>query len=148
MKIIGIGNLLRRDDAAGRLLASRIKKDFPALDIIELDGEMTSLMEAWEGVDEAIVIDAIQSESKPGSIYCLDVSEEPLPAFCQQSSTHGFGLAEAIELSRTFASLPQKMTVYGIEAMDLQSGEGLSSAVAQAVDELHQRLKDELSLLK
>ena len=142
--IIGVGNRLRSDDGAGREAAARLAARFPAAPIRQLSGEMTELMEAWEGVDSVILIDALQSGQAPGTIHQLEAGDEPLPAFFRQTSTHGFGLAEAIELSRTFDSLPALVRVFGIEATDFSAGEGLSPAVEEAVGEVVEALAREL----
>ncbi|HXX63553.1 MAG TPA: hydrogenase maturation protease, partial [Bacteroidota bacterium] len=58
--LIGIGNEFRTDDALGILVAREVRRRNPeGLTIKEQSGEGTALMEAWEGGEEVIVVDAI-----------------------------------------------------------------------------------------
>jgi hydrogenase maturation protease len=61
-----------------------------------------------------------------------------------RASTHHFGLAEAVELARAVGKLPPKMVVFGIEAERLDLGEGLSPAVADAVDRAAVAVREEV----
>jgi hypothetical protein len=51
-----------------------------------------------------------------------------------RSSTHGFGLADATELSRTLNHLPRVLTIYGIEAAQFLPGSRPSRAVLAGVN--------------
>ena len=59
------------------------------------------------------------------------------------SSTHAFGVAEAIELARALGRLPASLTVYAIEGDRFDVGQELSPEVEAAID----KLVDELSEL-
>jgi hydrogenase maturation protease len=50
-----------------------------------------------------------------------------------RSSTHAFGLPEAIELGRALERLPSQLLVYAIEGRDFSAGQGLTEDVAAAV---------------
>jgi hydrogenase maturation protease len=65
-------------------------------------------MEAWRGVETVIIIDAVMSGAEPGTIRRLDAKTQPLQKDAFRCSTHAFGVAEAIELSRARGELPQK----------------------------------------
>jgi hydrogenase maturation protease len=146
--VIGVGNEYRRDDAAGLLVVRRLKEvayEFAAdqgftarLEIIEESGEGTALMDAWKGADVAIVVDAVYGEQEPGGIYRGEFSaaesSPPLPVNFYRHSTHAFGLGEAIELARSFGTLPLKVIVYGIEVVDVTAGLGLSPEVEESID--------------
>ena len=133
---IGIGNEYRGDDAAG-LIAARLIRDaqLDGVAVIENTGDGATLMEAWEGASDVIVIDAAQSGAPPGTIHRFNANERSIPraAF---TSTHAFGLAEAVELSRALGKLPEKMVIYGIESTALTAGAPLSPEVHRAVHDL------------
>lgn len=126
--VLGVGNPLRGDDAAGLVAAER-------LDGRLHEGDATGLLDAWEGADAAIVIDAVRSGAAAGTVHRLDASAEPLPASLRTStSTHAIGVAEAIELARALGRLPRRVVVYGIEGGRFEAGAPLSLEVAAAVD--------------
>src|SRR3990172_75024 len=90
--VIGVGNPYRRDDAAGRETVRRLRDRAPhVIATLEHDGEGTSLMEAWQGADLVIVVDAVSSGVAPGTVRRFDVRSEPLPAAILRDSTHPRG---------------------------------------------------------
>src|SRR3972149_5844328 len=86
--VIGVGNPYRRDDAAGRETVRRLRDRAPhVIATLEHDGEGTSLMEAWQGADLVIVVDAVSSGAAPGTGRRFDVHSEPPPAAPPRDST-------------------------------------------------------------
>lgn len=135
--VIGVGNEYRGDDAIGLLVARRIRDwHLPHVQVIESDGEFTKLMESWSDVESVILIDAVQSGAAPGTIHRFDVGTQNLPASMFHCSTHAFGVAEAIAMSKALEPLPQHFIVFGVEAQSSILGEFLSIAVTNALEKL------------
>ena len=134
--VIGIGNALRGDDAAGVEVAARLGG-------LACDEEPSRLIDAWEGADAAVLVDTVVSGAAPGTIHRFDASDEPINARVLRSSTHAIGLAETIELARALGRLPKSVVVYGIEGSSFESGAPLSPDVAAAVAELVERIEEE-----
>lgn len=126
--VIGIGSD-RGDDAAGWAVLDLLPDRVPTY---RSDGEPARLMEAWRSGAEIAVIDAMRSGEEPGSIFIFDAIEHELPLGVARSS-HGLGLAEAVELARAVDVLPSRLWVIGIEGQTWETGAGLSPAVSQAV---------------
>jgi len=138
--IIGIGNEYRGDDAAGLIVVRRLKERLgDSFAVLEQSGDGAALVETWRGAETVIIIDAVMSGATPGTIHRFDASAQPLPKNAFRCSTHAFGVAEAIELSRALSELPQSLMVYGIEGKNFAAGVGLSSEVEKAVDEVVRR---------
>src|SRR4030042_192627 len=92
--IIGIGNIFRGDDAVGLAAAHRFREmQLPGITILELDGDMTGLIEGWQGAQKVIVIDAVTSKSEAGTIFRFAAHEKPVPQkmFATCCSCHAFG---------------------------------------------------------
>lgn len=143
LRVLGIGNVARRDDGVGvwvaRRLAARLGDD---ADVRVLGDDGFALLDALAGVDEAILIDAVQSGAAPGTLHRFDAAAAPLPPDQLRCSTHLLGIAEAIELARALGQLPARLVVYGIEGADFGIGEGLSAPVAAAAAALVEALAD------
>ena len=135
-RLVGIGNPLRGDDAAGLLVARRVRElaGPDDVEVVELEGEPVRLLDAWEGAELAIVVDALCSGAEAGETSRFDVSREPLPAEAGASSTHALGLADVIELGRALGRLPARLIVIGIEGADFGAGAAPSEAVVRAVE--------------
>jgi hydrogenase maturation protease len=114
------------------------------VEIIEEEGEATCVLERLEGADAAYIVDACVSGAKPGDISRIDVSTGPLPRAAFGASTHGFGLAEALELARALGVLPARCVVYAIEGESFDIGASMSPAVAAAVGKIADRLRADI----
>ena len=135
--LIGVGNRYRRDDGAGLELIRRLKIQLTeGIDAMESDGEGTSLMESWLGRKTVFLFDAVNSGHRPGTIHRVDPNAQVIRTGYFRCSTHDFGVAEAIELARTFNELPSKLIIYGIEGKDFSQGQGLSREVEMALGDL------------
>jgi len=139
--LLGMGNPLRGDDAAGLLVARALRERGPAgWDVLELEGEPVDLIAAWEGAELALVADAVAPAGEPGRVHCFDAAEGPLPAALAGASTHALGLAEAVELARALERLPGRLLVCGIEAEGFALGAEPCAAVRTTAERLAERL--------
>lgn len=145
MLIIGLGNDYRSDDAVGLAVVRTLKtKELPGILCLESDGDGTTLIDTWSHTSTVIIIDAISSGAQPGTVYRFDALAQPLPASYSFSSTHAFGVAEAIQLARTLDQLPASLIVYGIEGKKFVAGTDLSSVVERAVQEVVELVEREV----
>lgn len=143
--IIGIGNEYRRDDAAGLLVARRLKEHVnDDVTVLELSGEGAALMEAWQEADAVILIDAVQSGAAAGVIHRLDAQVQQIPHRFFHYSTHAFSIAEAIELARALHQIPPHLLLYGIEGKNFAAGTEISMEILSAAEEVTQRILAEL----
>ncbi len=138
--VIGVGNPDRGDDGAGPAVVARLELE--GVELRRARGEATELLQLFAGRDLVYVVDAVVSGQPPGTLHRLDGAE--LPPFMRATSSHGLGLAEAVELSRVLGSLPRQLVVLGIEAGSLELGSPMSAPVEQAVETLVRALEKEL----
>jgi hydrogenase maturation protease len=133
VRVIGIGNPLRGDDAIGLLVARRVRElAEPEVDVIEMEGEPARLIDAWQGARLAVVVDAVKSNAAEGTVIRIDATADPLPPTLSAPSTHALGLGDAIEIARALDRLPPQLIVYAIEGTHFQAGSDVSPAVAAA----------------
>lgn len=143
--VIGVGNEFRRDDAAGLAAARRLAEHAPpGVRVLELSGEATGLLDAWQRAGKVIVVDAVSSGAPPGTVHCIEPGQPGQLEKLKALSTHGLGLAEAVELARAMNRLPAGLVIYGIEGQSFDYGPGLSRLVEQAVGRVVQRVMEEL----
>jgi len=116
----------------------------PAVEVSEHDGEVTSLLAAIESAAAVYLIDACASRAMPGTVHRFDVAASPLPHETFGLSSHGLGLAEAIELARALGQLPPCCIVYAIDVAAVEAGGAVSPAVSAAIEETCERLRREL----
>ena len=132
--IIGVGSPFG-DDRLGWVAAESLQRS-PVLNGLEpgrivisiLDRPGAMLLTLWDEADHVILIDGVRSGAVPGTRHRLSVSDlagSRLPA-----TSHGFGVAAALELARVLGNLPDRLLLYGIEMDASCSGCVLSDAVA------------------
>lgn len=137
--VIGVGNALRHDDAAGLEIARRLRAraDDAGVTVYEHEGETLALLDVWEGADAVVLVDAIRSGATPGTIHRVEATAAPIPVRLRgSSSTHAVGVGEAIELARTLHRLPERVVLFGVEGRRFDAGGGLSEEVEAITGEL------------
>jgi hydrogenase maturation protease len=147
--VIGVGHPMRGDDGVGPAVLERLASselaERPDVALVTLDGEATRLLDAWEGADLAVVVDAavveaamdsVAGSSRPGTIEVVEVADErDVSAPGRAASSHGLGVVEAVRLGNVLGRLPGRLVLVTVTAGGVALGDGLSPAVARAVDE-------------
>jgi hydrogenase maturation protease len=136
--VIGLGNRVRGDDAAGLEVAGRLRPVTPAgVEVVEHEGDAAALLDHWQGAALAVVVDAVRSGGEPGAVHRLEVAGDDQAAAVAgrawQVSSHALGLGEAVGLARALGRLPGRLVLVGIEGATFTAREGLSPPVAAAV---------------
>jgi hydrogenase maturation protease len=143
--VICVGNPQRGDDGAGRAVARALGDTLGDAQVIEEEGEATRVLARLEDADAAYIVDACVSGARSGEIRRFEVGEGPLPqAAFGGASTHGLGLAEALDLARTLGALPPCCVVYAIEGEIFEIGAPMSPPVAAAVPVVADRLRRDI----
>jgi hydrogenase maturation protease len=142
MLIIACGNRQRSDDGAGILVAERLRK--LGIEADTRTGEGADLIEAWKNADDVIVVDAVVTGAPVGTVQAWD-GLQLRSSRGTNASTHGFGVAEAIELARLLNRLPNRLRVYGIEVRQFEAGAEISPEVQRAVEEVVRRIIADVS---
>ena len=143
--IVGIGNDYRSDDSAGLRVVRAIQSiGEPGTRIAEASGEGTVLLDLLKNAHNVIVVDAVTSGNVPGTIMRYDLLKETLPAVFFRTSTHAFGIAEAVGLARTFNSTPDHLLLFGIEGKRFEAGTELSREVGEAIPSVVQAILNDI----
>ena len=141
--VIAIGNPFRRDDGVGAAVVEHLRATGAvayALDLLELDGEPTRLVDAWDGRPHVVVVDAVVDPRRaPGEVVAVRVREGGRPTGDAPAggatgvSSHSAGIAVAVRLGEVLGRMPVALTVVGVVGGDFGDGPGLSPPVAAAI---------------
>jgi hydrogenase maturation protease len=108
----------------------------PGVELLLSDGEPARLIEAWTGAALAVVVDAVRVDpSRPGRVHRFAL-DRPIGGPVRTTSSHGFGLDDAVRLALALDRMPGRLVVHAIEAADLSQGSGLTPLVAAAVGDV------------
>lgn len=143
--VAALGRADRGDDGFGPevLRSLRATADVPAR-LVDCAPGALALLDLWEGVEWAWVVDAVVSGAPPGALHVLDGRAESLPPEAGIASTHGISLGEVVALARSLDRLPAHLTVYGVEAAQLGLGEAMSPPVRSRVEEVAACIRSEV----
>jgi hydrogenase maturation protease len=107
------------------------------VEVLALDRPGPRLIEHLRGADTVLLIDAVMSGSRPGTLHRLE--GHALSGWVtHHASSHGFGLAETLALAEKLGELPAHLKFLGLEAGAKSPSAGeiahLVSAVALEVE--------------
>jgi hydrogenase maturation protease len=145
--IIGIGTEFRGDDSAGLLVARALRaSDFsPSVRVHEMKGDGAALMALWKDASRVILVDAITAGLPPGSAIRIDARRELAPSNLFSTSSHSFGVAQALAISLALNELPPCVTLFGIQAGTFGMGADISPEVKKAVQDTIDAIRRELA---
>ncbi len=133
--VIGVGNIQRGDDGAGLLVAQQLRSEnLPRVRIEESSGDISDIVDLLQSGDDVIIVDAMRSGKPAGTTIWIDPLRSTGIAESTISSTHGFGVAQAIELLRSLGKLPRRIRILAIEGQYYALGAPVSPPVQEAID--------------
>lgn len=146
--VIGVGNDLRGDDAAGLEVVRQLASMLPdgAASLHEHGGDGLGLLVLWGPADDVVIVDAVVAGdgTPPGTVFELDASAGPVPADVVWPTTHAAGVAEGIEMARALGMLPRRLLLVGIGAGSFDLGAPMQEAVARAVERVAASIASEV----
>ncbi|TWJ32425.1 HyaD/HybD family hydrogenase maturation endopeptidase [Geobacter argillaceus] len=146
--VLGIGNLLMADDGVGvrvvQGLASRYR--FPA-GVTVLDGGTLGLdlLPRLEGVERLLVVDAVETGDKPGTMVRLTGDDIPL-ALETKVSPHQMGLKDLLTVASLQGHVPREMVLWGVQPASIELDMALTPPVAETLPLLEEEVLRELAV--
>ncbi len=141
-KIICIGSPFG-DDQFGAWVYDELRAwiDPKSAELIYLDRPGTRLIGALVGVDQLILIDAVKSGAAIGSVLHIE-GEAIYRQLARHTSTHGFGVADALKLAERLGQLPPKILLLGVEVGETDTLAPLSNQMRASLPRLLEALHD------
>ncbi len=129
--VVGVGNPMRGDDAAGCLLARRLRGRCPAT-VIEAEEVPESYLDAIADArpETVVLVDAVDLGAEPGAVALLE--SEAIAAYLP--STHRLPLSFLMELIRRRSGAD--VLLIGIQPLRVGFADGVSPVVAESVDDV------------
>jgi hydrogenase maturation protease len=143
--ILGLGNVLLRDDGVGAAAVARLIDEYDAPDSVSvLDGGTLglALLPHVEDAASVILVDAVRTDAPPGTLVRLE-RDEVGPAVATRLSPHQIGVADLLDGAQWRDRYPASVLLLGIvpESLDLEVG--LSPPVAAALPALVESVVEE-----
>lgn len=135
--ILGIGNSLLCDEAAGPLVIQYLNLHFADEPNVEyLDGGTLSftLAATLASHEQLILVDATNLKAAPGSIQVFEGSEMDAWLGGSRTSVHEVSLGDLLDITRLTGDMPQRRALIGIQPGRIDWSETPSPAVAAAIE--------------
>ncbi len=132
--VLGIGNILLRDEGVGVRVIEQMQKIHLPDDVELVDGGTAGadLLDVLAERRKVIVIDAVQADCEPGTVLRFTADELVRPDGVGMS-LHELGLGEALIMTRQLECAPEDVVVFGIKPKDTGCGLELSEEIAALV---------------
>jgi len=134
--VLGLGNILLRDEGAGVRLVERLEERCelaPEVEVLDGGTSGMDLIHTIADRDALIVCDAVRSESPPGTV--IRIAGDELPAFFRtRLSPHQLGLSDVLAALSLLERVPPRVVLIGIVPQDLDLGVELSPTVQRALE--------------
>jgi hydrogenase maturation protease len=129
--VLGLGNLLRRDEGLGIRALWRLQQDYTLPETVQpVDGGTLGLelLSYLEGAQRVLVLDAVLTDGPPGTLRRIARGE--VPAFLgMRTSQHEVGLSDLLAVTRLRGTAPAEIVVLGLQPEALELGWELSPTV-------------------
>jgi hydrogenase maturation protease len=142
--VVGIGNILLRDEGIGVHIVNWMKEQggYPDVEFIDAGTFGDGLADVMSDRRRLIVVDAGDIEGSPARIARLTMDD----LFMQAGgiSLHEYGLAETLFEAKILGGLPAEIVIIAIKPADITPGIGLTPQLQAAVPAILAAVQQEL----
>lgn len=135
--VLGLGNLLLLDDAAGLRLLEDLGRDnaYPEDEVEFVDGgtQGLALLGYLNDRKAIIILDAVGLGAAPGTVHLMNSDEVATLGGRRATTSHEGNALELLATARLFWEDPPEITLVGIEPGLIATGIGLSPAVEAGI---------------
>jgi hydrogenase maturation protease len=144
--ILGLGNILMRDEGVGVHIANTLHQKYtfqPQITIIDGGTTGNDLLPYFEQHDTILIIDAVEFDEEPGFIGLIE-NEDILTQLNTKLSLHHLGLSDVLSTMKLIGIKPNQISLVGIQPAIMKVGMELSDLISKKMPEFESKI---LSLL-
>lgn len=144
--VLGIGNLVMSDDGVGVRVVQKLQRSYKFPDNVKvIDGGTLGLdlLPMLEDVTHLILVDAVETGEKPGTMVRLAGEELPI-ALETKLSPHQMGLKDLLAVSELMGHSPGVMVLIGVQPGSIEMGVDMTADVDAILDEMINKVLSEL----
>jgi hydrogenase maturation protease len=135
--VLGIGNLLLRDEGVGVHLVQRLAGMVDSAGVELVDGGTSPDIQYLVGddIDKLIVVDAVDAGDEPGAVYRF-TAEDVVQDAVTPVSLHQIGILESLRLISLHHGKPKSTVIIGVQPKTMEYGLELSPEVEQKMPDV------------
>lgn len=149
--VVGVGNILCADEGVGVHVVNELKRMAlpPYVKVFDCGTNGFAVLEAVDGAEKAVIIDAVSAGGRPGTIYRLTLEEllAMEDVLFKLTSLHQFDLITALKVAQLTGMyrVPRDIVVIGVEVKSLEFNLALSEEVRLSIPKLIELVLREIS---
>ncbi len=147
--VLGLGNSIMTDDGFGVKVVTTLSSRYHFQGPVKLiDGGTLGLdlLPHLEEIDSLLIIDALDMQEEPGSVFRIEGAEVPR-AFASKLSVHQMGLQDLLAVAELQGHIPSKLVVWGVQPESIEMGTELTATVEAAVEPVVEKILEEFQSL-
>jgi len=136
MTLLGIGNVLQKDDGFGVYASTYLKENYtfnPEITIVNGGVEGINLFSIFEESHDILILDTIQIEDTPATIYAIPAKELSGHGL-NSGGAHEIGVLQCLDMLELQGKELPKATVLGIVPEHITFDIDLSDGLKEAFD--------------
>jgi hydrogenase maturation protease len=136
--ILGLGNILLRDEGIGVHAINAIKERYtfpPEVELIDGGTLGLDLLHFFEGRDRMLILDAVDFRKEPGYIGILEDDDIPSKLLAKLS-VHHIGLSDVLFAARLLGITPARMRLIGVQPQSLDVGIAMTECISGKLEQL------------
>ncbi len=136
--VLGIGNLVMCDDGVGVRVVQELQRRHRFTENVKVvDGGTLGLdlLPMLEDVTHLILVDAVETGEKPGTVIKLTGEELPI-ALETKLSPHQMGLKDLLAVSELMGHVPREMVLIGVQPGSIEMGAEMTPEVDAKLDQM------------
>ena len=144
--VLGVGNLLLRDEGVGVHLVQRLKatnRQYSNVEFIDA-GTSMNIPAIIDRVDKLIILDAVDGGKEPGTIYHFNL-EEIDHRWNIPLSFHQLGVLDSLRILELLGKKPKNIMVIGIEPKLIEWGTELTPEIQAKLPQVLKLIEEEIN---
>ncbi len=136
--MVGVGNLMMKDDGIGPFLISKLKEleSLPSgIDLIDEGVGGMRIIHDIEGYDKVLIIDSTDFGGEPGDHRIFKPEEVETVKQISGRSLHEMDLIKTLELARVMGTAPSEIWIMAVQPRAVDMGDVLSEELRSRLDE-------------
>ncbi len=148
--LIGLGNVLLRDERIGVHVVTTIRGRYcflPEIEIVDGGTLGLNLLPFFEEFERILIVDAVNFGREPGHIGILENDEIPAIIF-PKISVHHIGLADLLSVAKLKGAMPSELCLVGMQPCEddfcfgLEMSEIVNANIEKMIELTMRKLKE------
>jgi hydrogenase maturation protease len=138
ISIIGLGNILLRDEGVGVHVVHAIKERFtfsPPVELIDGGTMGLDLLPFLENYEKILIVDAVDFGKEPG--YIEEIEDDYIPSvLLPKLSVHHIGLCDVLFAAKLMDIKPEKVCLIGVQPESIDVGLEMTEPIKATLEAL------------